>query len=79
MSRGIKQLIYQERLKSLALFSLERRTLRTDKTEIYKIMKGRGKVNWELLFTKAQNNKTWGYSLKLEDRFKTSRNKYFHT
>lgn len=51
--RGMEQLLFQERLKRLGLFSMEKRRVRGDMKEGYKTMKCVGKVNRELLLTKS--------------------------
>ena len=42
---GRARLSYEERLKETGLYTLERRRLRGDMMEMFKIMKGRDKIN----------------------------------
>ena len=42
---GLARLSYEERLKETGLYSLERRRLREDTIEMFKIMKGRDKIS----------------------------------
>ena len=42
---GLGRLSYEERLKETGLYSLERRRLREDMIEMFKIMKGRDKIS----------------------------------
>ncbi|CAM5124383.1 unnamed protein product, partial [Natator depressus] len=65
MIRGLEWVSYEERLKRLRLFSLEKRSLRGDMIEIYKIMSGVEKVNKEKLFTCSHNIRTRGHQMKL--------------
>ncbi|CAM5122732.1 unnamed protein product [Eretmochelys imbricata] len=60
MIRGMEWVPYEERLKRLGLFSLEKRRLRGDMTEVYKIMSGVERVNKEKLFTCSHYIRTRG-------------------
>uniref|UniRef100_A0A674JCF3 Carbohydrate sulfotransferase n=1 Tax=Terrapene triunguis TaxID=2587831 RepID=A0A674JCF3_9SAUR len=75
----MEQLRYEERLIRLGLFSLEKRLLRGDMIEVYKIMTGIEKVDKEVFFT-THNTRTRGHQVKLiRSRFKTNKMKYFFT
>ncbi|CAM5132666.1 unnamed protein product [Eretmochelys imbricata] len=80
MIRGLEWIPYEERLKRLGLFILEKRRLRGDMIEVYKIMSGVEKVNKEKLFTCSHNIRTRGYQMKLmSSRFNTNKRKFFFT
>ena len=64
MLPGMGGLGYEERLKKLGLFSLERRRLRGDMIEVYKIMKGMDRVNSERLLPRLDTN-TRGHHLRV--------------
>ena len=64
--RGMKSLSYSERLKKLELYSLERRRLRGDLIEIYKILTGKEGVNSQQFFQPARDRYGLrGHSLKI--------------
>ena len=48
---GLAGLSYEERLKGTGLYSLERRRLRGDIMEMFKIMKGRDKISADELYS----------------------------
>ncbi|CAM5105037.1 unnamed protein product [Natator depressus] len=78
MIRGLERVPSEERLKRLGLFSLEKRRLRGDMVEVYKIMSGVEKVNKEKLFTCSHNIRTRGHQMKLMgSRFNTNKSKFF--
>uniref|UniRef100_K7EYK1 Reverse transcriptase domain-containing protein n=1 Tax=Pelodiscus sinensis TaxID=13735 RepID=K7EYK1_PELSI len=78
MIRGLERVPYEERLKRLGLFILEKRRLRGDMIEVYKIMSGVDKVN--KLFTCSHNIRTRGHEMKLMGRrFKTNKRKFSFT
>ena len=53
MLPGLKGFDYEERLNKLGLFSLERRRLRGDLIEVYKIMRGMDRVDRQRLFSQG--------------------------
>ena len=55
---------YNEKLKELKLFSLEKRRLRGDMIEVFKIMKGISQIDKNTFFSKLDTT-TRGHSLKL--------------
>ena len=57
---------YKERLKRCGFISLEKRRVRGDLIETFKIMKGFGKVNNESFFTLNNSGRTRGHKLKME-------------
>ena len=62
---------YEERLEKLGLFSLERRRLRDDLVEVYKIMRGMNRVDSQKLFPRVEESITRGQRFKLRGaRFK---------
>jgi len=56
---------YEERLKALGLYSLQRRRLTGDLIETYKILTGKEKIKSDQLFQKATTTELIGHSLKL--------------
>ena len=57
MIKGLEHLPYKGRLHQLGLFSLEKRRLRGDMIEVYKIMPGVENVDRETFFSLSQNTK----------------------
>ena len=55
----------EERLGKLGLFSLERRKMRGDLIELYKIMKGIDRVNSGKLFPRSEVTFTRGHRFKV--------------
>ena len=58
-------LSYKERLDRLGLFSLERRRLRGDLIEVYKIMRDTVQLDSQYLFPKVGESKTRGHRFKV--------------
>ena len=64
----------------MGLFSLEKRRLRGDMIEVYKIMPGVENVDRETFFSLSQNTRTRGHPMKLiGGRSRTNKRKYFFT
>ena len=73
---GLEDMDYEERLNKLGLFSLERRRMRRNLIEVYKIMTGLDRVDSQSLFP---GSITQGHRLKMRGRkFKRdARGKFF--
>ena len=71
---------HTNRLNALGLFSLERRRLRGDLIEVYKIMKGIDRVNGGKLFPLLEMDRTRGHGLRVRGaRYKTNVRGQFFT
>ena len=71
MIRGLEHLPYEDRLRELGLFSLEKRRLQGDLIAAFQYLKGAYKQEGSQLFTKDDDGRTSGKCLKLmEERFK---------
>jgi len=79
MIRGIEHLSYEERLRELGLFSLEKRRLWGDLIAAVWYLKGAYKKDGDKLFSRACCNKTSGNGFKpKEGRFRLDiRKKFF--
>ena len=79
MLPGLEGMSYKERLDKLGLFSLERRRLRGDLIEVYKIMRDIDRVDSQNLFPRVEMSNTRGHVLKVRGgKFKGDvRGKFF--
>ncbi|KFP86889.1 hypothetical protein N311_11275, partial [Apaloderma vittatum] len=70
MIQGLEHLCYEDRLRELGLFSLEKRRLQGDLTAALPYLKGTYRKAGEGLFTRVSTNRTRGNGFKLkENRF----------
>ena len=80
MIKGLEHLSYEDRLRELGLFSLEKRRLRGDLIAAFQYLKGAYRKDGERLFSRACCNKTRSNGFKIEGgRFRLEIRKKFFT
>ena len=76
----LEHLSYEESLRGLGLFSLQKRRLWGDLTVAFQYLKGAYKQEGQWLFTRVDSGRTWGNGFKLrQGRFRFDIRKNFFT
>ena len=67
MISGLQHLLYEDRLRELGLFSLEKRRLQGDLIAAFQYLKGAYEQEGSPLFERGDNSRTRGNGLKLKE------------
>ena len=66
---GLKRLSYSDRLNNLNMFSVERRFIRGDMIQMYKMLKGQVSLDFSDFFTLADDLRSRGHSYKIKKNY----------